>query len=110
MALMQGQVSNSNSLMDAQVAHQGTIANALQSGIDAQNKDGRAPKAPNTDVQDAAAIIGAGTALYNDYQRGQAAQSNTSGSSASTWNNPDDDPYAGYGTTPDYLNTPYPGN
>ena len=67
LALLNAQTSNANTVTNAGVQNNGLIANAMQSGINQQNVDGSAPKAPNTDIKDAAAIAGTAYNVYKDW-------------------------------------------
>lgn len=83
LALLNAQTSNANTVTNAGVQNNGLIANAMQSGINQQNVDGSAAKAPNTDIADAAAIIGAAYNVYQGYNAGNTGSSSSTGADTS---------------------------
>lgn len=90
LALLNGQVSNANAVTGATVQNNSLIANATQNGINQANVNGSAPQAPNTDIPDAAAIIGSLYGIYNEYQASQAPESTTNNTAPVV----NSDPYA----------------
>lgn len=114
MQLMMGQVSNANTVTNANAQITGYGANALQAGINQANADGTAQgaKKPGATTQDYAGIAGSLVNMYQNYQNSQQANASANnegnsmaGSSTTPVTNYDDDYY--YGEVPDYLNTPY---
>jgi hypothetical protein len=95
LALLTAQTSNANALTSAQVQQNSLIANATQSGINATQN---APQKPNTDVTDAAAILGSLYGIYQDYNANNTKNPVGQDSSAtlSSTNNAvvNSDPYA----------------